>query len=122
MANALSLTGNRFCDALVAWPEAVEQIAIGIEIAFGEQAVHRVFVRLEPAVMQNVCNVNTAPVEFVSDKKRAVAVKRLLFGTHQHYPVLLSALLDSQQSVVKARRAGEAIVSDMALFVARSIA
>ena len=98
-----------------------EQIVSGLKTKFGEQSGHCACVRLKSSVGQNMRDINTAFIEFVSDEKRPMAVKRFLLRAHQCNTIVRRAAHDPLQTIEKARRARETIVADATVFVTGSI-
>ncbi len=117
MADTPGPMRDRFGDQFPARSAPAEQISVRLKIEFGEQPGHRVRMRLKPSVGQDMRNIDSSPIEFVSDEKRPMAVKRFLLRAHQCDAVLLRTAHDPLQAVAKLRCAREAVITNAAVFV-----
>lgn len=117
MADAFRLTRDRFSVRFL----PAEQIVVALKADFGEQSGHCAGMRLEPSVRQGMRDINSTLVEFMSDEKRPVAVKRLFLRAHQRNAAFLCATPDPLQALSKERRLRETVVTDAAALVTRWI-
>ena len=88
-----------------------------VQTVAGQQAFDGVVVRLDPAVGQDVRDVDAAPHQLARDENRPVAVERLLLGAHQRQPVAARAVRHAVQAAAEQGRAGQARVPHAPLLV-----
>lgn len=91
VANAPGPPRDRLRDQLLARLLPAEQIALGRKAGLDEQPFHRIGLRLEPAIGEDVRNLHPAFFERARDEQGPVAVEGLLLGAHERDAMLRRA-------------------------------